>query len=645
MVVTRFLLVSLSMNAILAEATIRRRRQALQRVIRGLSLQDVYSTTLDRIKQQGGSKSKLGMEALMWISHSERPLGSQELCHALGVELGAEDFNIQNVPSIRTVLQCTLGLVAVDKKASTPRLLHFTLQEYLRQHPTLFSTAHSIMAETCLTYLNCPLVRALPLKHANAPRTRPFLEYTTCFWGAHAGKGVTEPVKYLALRLLDGHENHISAPILLRRKLNRRGLMGDFEGISGLHCIAFWGIEEIAIAMLEIKRWQIDGRDSYGETPTMWAIEHRNTRIVELFLNRVNIEPGTATKDHCTVFSFAAWLGDEDVVKRLLERGGVCPNSPDCKGQTPLLLAAMGGREGVVRLLLERRNVNPDLPDSNGRTPLSFAAWRGNEGVVRILLGRGGVNPNSSDRDGRTPLFFAAMGGHEGVMRLLLERGSVDPNSRDSNGRTPLSFAASGGQEFLMDLLSEGDELAAEGCVNPYSSRWTGTWMAFATGAGGEGAVKLLLEDRNVDPDSSDRNGRTPLSFAASGGHGGVANLILEHKDVNPNSHDTNDRTPLSFAALGGHEGVVKLLLERGDIDPNSPDSNGRTPLSFAASGGHRGVVTLFMKRRDVNPNSLDSNGRTPFLRSANIGIAKLILARGDVDPGWKEMIRRSRRS
>ena len=86
--VTRFLLVSLSMNAILAEATIRRRRQALLRVVGGLNLPDVYSTTLDRIRQQGGSKSRLGMEALMWISHSERPLGSQELCHALGVELG-----------------------------------------------------------------------------------------------------------------------------------------------------------------------------------------------------------------------------------------------------------------------------------------------------------------------------------------------------------------------------------------------------------------------------------------------------------------------------------------------------------------------------------------------------------------------------
>ena len=123
----RFLLVSLNMDAILSEATIYQRKQALHGMTKGLGLRDAYDTTLDRIRQQGGSKSRFGITALMWISHSERPLESQELCHALGVQLGAEDFSIQNVPSIRTVLGCTLGLVTIDEKASTPRLLHFTL--------------------------------------------------------------------------------------------------------------------------------------------------------------------------------------------------------------------------------------------------------------------------------------------------------------------------------------------------------------------------------------------------------------------------------------------------------------------------------------------------------------------------------------
>jgi len=242
----RFLLDSLNMDAIFAEATIYQRRLALDRMTKGPGLQDAYDKTFNRIRQQGGSKSRFGMEALMWISHCERPL-SQELCHALWVELGAEDFSIQNVLSIRTLLGYTLGLVTIDEKASTSRLLHFTLQEYLGQHPTLFVTPHSMMAEICLTYLNYLSIRALPPNLDNLLETKPFLEYAACFWGAHAARGVTEPVKSLALRLLDGYENHISATVLWRRKMrewrSRDGIQGSqWSDRSSLRGRTTWSV-------------------------------------------------------------------------------------------------------------------------------------------------------------------------------------------------------------------------------------------------------------------------------------------------------------------------------------------------------------------------------------------------------------------
>ena len=143
--ITRLLLASLSMDAILAGVTIHQRRQALHRVAKGLGFHDAYSTTLDRIRQLGGNRSKLGMDALMWVSHCERPLQSKELCYALEVELEVEDFNIHNVPSIRTILDCTLGLVTIDENTSIVRLLHPTLQEYLRQEPALMKDRESVV--------------------------------------------------------------------------------------------------------------------------------------------------------------------------------------------------------------------------------------------------------------------------------------------------------------------------------------------------------------------------------------------------------------------------------------------------------------------------------------------------------------------
>ena len=169
------------MDAVLEDATIHRRRQTLHKITSGMGLDDAYSTTLDRISQQKGNKSELGMEALMWISRSERQLKAEELCHALAVEVGTIDLNVHNVPSIRTVLSCTLGLVTVDKHVSTVRLVHFTLQEYLLAHPTLFITPHSMMAEICLTYLHFQSICELSATLDAIPSTTPFLHYASCY--------------------------------------------------------------------------------------------------------------------------------------------------------------------------------------------------------------------------------------------------------------------------------------------------------------------------------------------------------------------------------------------------------------------------------------------------------------------------------
>jgi len=115
----------------------------------GLELGDVYGATIERIKAQNRDRSRVGMTALMWVSHAERPLRANELCHALAVQLGSTDFDIGNIPSISTLASCCQGLISVDKEGSTVRLIHFTLQEYLSSHPYILGSPHSAMAETC----------------------------------------------------------------------------------------------------------------------------------------------------------------------------------------------------------------------------------------------------------------------------------------------------------------------------------------------------------------------------------------------------------------------------------------------------------------------------------------------------------------
>jgi len=59
--------------------------------------------------------------------------------------------------------------------------------------------------------------------------------------------------------------------------------------------------------------------------------------------------------------------------------------------------------------------------------------------------------------------------------------------------------------------------------------------------------------------------------------------MLLGLNDVNPDSVDKSGRTPLLWAAGNECTLIVRTLLERNNVDPNSGDSSGRTPLSWAA--------------------------------------------------------------
>jgi len=629
----RFLLVSLNIDAVLQETTIHRRRQKLSAMTDGLGLGDAYEATLGRIRGQGGEKARLGMAALMWISHSERPLKADELRHALAVEIGSPDLNTDNIPPIGTLLASCQGLVVIEKGASTAtvRLIHFTLQEYLRAHPDLFGAAHSAMAETCLTYLNSHRVQAFSTGPPSDLQDTPFLEYSSLYWGVHARKDLSDCAKLLALKLFDDYNSHISTKILLKAHEIWGVYADEFSGFRGLHCASFFGIIEIVTNLVEREGCDINQMDFVGSTPLHWASQNGHEGAVRTLLGRDGTIPDKPDKGGRTPLWRAAYSGHEGVVKILLGRDDVNPDKPDNGGRTPLLRAAYSGQEGVVKILLGRDDVNLDKPDNGGRTPLWWAACGGHEGVVKILLGRDDVNPDKPDNDGRTPFWRAACSGQERVVKILLGRDDVNPDKPDNGGRTPLWWAAYYGQEGVVRiLLGRGDVDPDKPDNDGRTPLW---WAAYY---GHEGVVKMLLGRDDVNPDGPGIGGWTTLWGAAYNGQERVVKMLLERGDVNPDKPDNVGRTPLWWAAYSGQEGVVKILLGRGDVNPNKPDNDGRTPLWGAADSGHEGVVKILLGRDDVNPNKLDKGGKTPLDRAAkkgHQGVIALLLPPGSAAP------------
>jgi len=599
-ILCRFLLVSLNIEAILGEVTICQRRKKLEEMARGDGLSDAYTATITRLKAQKGNKSVLGFKVIMWVSHSQRPLRAEELCQALGVEVGSADLDPKNVPALRMLLASCLGLVTVEASSSTIRLVHFTLQEHLSSDPTLFRNPHSAIAEVCLTYLNFDSVRNLSPTLDSAPSTMRLLEYASYYWGKHAGMGMTEGVKMLALRLLEGFDKHISAQLLLLRYKNDGHWTPYFQvatgptGFTGLHGVAFLGIGEIVPDVLEMKEWNVNATDCTGSMPLTWASINGCEEVVKILLEQGDIIPDQADLRYGrTPLSWGAEEGHEGVVRILLEREDVDPGRECIYCRTPLSLAAARGHAGLVEMLLEREDVDPDQADCYGQTPLSRAAARGHEVVVNMLLERGGVNPDQADQDGQTPLSWAAKSGHEGAVKILLEQENVNPNHADTSfRRTPLWLATENGHGGVVTALLERGEIDP----NTRDTLDCQTPLSLAARNGIEEVIKVLLERADVDPNEAGRCVLTPLSWAAYNGHEGIVKILLEQENVNPDQAGCHGRTPLSWAAARGHEVMVKVLLEGGDVNPDQADSSGQTPLSWAARRGHEGVLKILLE-------------------------------------------------
>jgi len=569
--VSRFLLVSLNIEAILRETTLHRRREKLGAMTSGLGLGDAYDATIKRIKAQGGDRGRLGMEALMWISHSERPLNVDEICHALATEIGSTGIDINNVPSVRTVLSCCQGLIAVDKGSSTIRLIHFTLKDYLSYHADLFDRPHSAIAETCLTYLNFQVIKDLSVVSSLDSRGTPLLDYSSLYWGIHMRMELSDRSRHLALDLLDQYENQISAKLLWMTRI--KWSFHSHKPFSALHCISYFGIAEVAMDLIRTKRWDVNQRDSAGLTPLMWAARHGREEVVKLLLQQKHSQPDiTDTESGRTALSWAAGSGHEGVVRLFLGRLCAHPESTGRRWEKTRQL---------VSVLFRWKYVNPDERDHYGKTPLTWAAEYGRDSVVKLLLGRKDVSPDRSDNDGRTPLSWAAEYGRDGVVKLLLEQEDVSPDRPDNDGAAPLAWAAINGRD---------------------------------------GVVKLLLGQEDVNPDRPDNHDQTPLAWAAMYGHNGVVKLLLGREDVSPDRLDKFGLTPLLWAARNGLDEVVKILLGREDVSPDRPDNDGITPLLWAAEYGHDEIVKLLLGQEDICFNRRNNSLRLITHKTTSFG-------------------------
>jgi len=151
-------------------------------------------------------------------------------------------------------------------------------------------------------------------------------------------------------------------------------------------------LEEINAARQRSGSVLISTDQSKGRAPrivaeTQLMIAASNLKIV----SSPRIDPGAIQKDGITTLMKAAYVGREDLVRDLVDRG-VDTSARDIAGYTALMCAAYAGKLEVVKLLIGAGS-DVNASDLEGSTPLMFAAQNGHCEVVEALV-KAGANPN-----------------------------------------------------------------------------------------------------------------------------------------------------------------------------------------------------------------------------------------------------------
>ena len=320
---------------------------------------------MERIACQSRDEEDLARQALLWITFARSPLSTSQLQHALAVEDGEAELDVDNMSSIEDIIAVCAGLVTIDTQSNVVRLAHYTTQDYFeRTRSRWFPDAETDIAKVCLTYISftvfdsgCCQTNAMLQKRLQDYR---LYVYAARNWGHHARETSSAALDRQILHLAncDGH------------------MQSSAQVLFGFH---------------------------------PWYKHNENNGMAST-----------------TSIHFMSYFGLEKALQALLP-GCLNPDTKDVLGRTPLSLAAEKGFNGIVQRLFDGSDIDSDSRDGSGRTPLSWAAQAGKAITTGLLLEIGKAKADSQDDHGRTPLSYAADGGHEAVVRrLLLEKVNVD---------------------------------------------------------------------------------------------------------------------------------------------------------------------------------------------------------------------------
>nr|KAF6316505.1 ribonuclease L [Pipistrellus kuhlii] len=299
---------------------------------------------------------------------------------------------------------------------------------------------------------------------------------------------------------------------------------------------------------------------------------------------------------------------DMEQVKQLLEGGADVNFQEEEGGWSPLHNAVQMNNEDMVDLLL-RSGANPGLRKRNGATPFIVAGIVGNVRLLELFLSKG-ADINEWDFHGFTAFMEAAVYGKVEALRFLYEKGAEvnlgrktmeDQERLKKGGATALMDAAKNGREDAVRILLE--EMGADAKARDNMGRNALIHALVNTDDSNMEAIIRLLLHHGADVNVRGEKGKTPLILAVEKKHLTLVRMFLEQKHIEIDDTDSEGKTALLWAVELNLEAIAKLLCDKGA----STDCGNL--ISLARRNYNSSLVKLLLQhgaREDYHPPAKD---------------------------------------
>jgi len=344
--------------------------------------------------------------------------------------------------------------------------------------------------------------------------------------------------------------------------------------------------------------------------------ENQFDKVLELI--KAGQDPRHALPGSVTPLHYAAFHGNMEVVRTLVEEHGYNPQSVDKNRCTPLHCACYGGHQDIMKYLVTTQKCDPHLKDHEGNLPLYFACiheevaadsvcllvydrygslWfeeptRGHFEVAKFLIMECGYNVKESHKHG-PPLVvhLACRYGTAALVQFLIEQKNCHPNSRNKDKDTPVHLASKYGHVEIL---------------------------------------RYLVETKNCSLVQKNENGNTPLHLACMFQHLETTQYIVK-KQPNLNRVANHlKELPTHIACCYDSPKIVQLVTS--DSNATAKARNGITPLHMASAYGSLEVVKWLIEEMHCDPNIEDDCHLTPLRCACGYWYSQLFYNKKRID-------------